>query len=393
MKNDKTVTMRLWPDASWWRRLRVMTWKELVQLMRDPLLLLFVVYAFSADIYNAAAGVTLQLNNAALAVLDMDRSAASRELAGRFLAPEFRQIGSAGHAATGQALLDQGQAMALLDVPPGFGAALARGEPASVQMQIDASNSVQGFLTSVDAAQIVARYGLETAAARLGLNPSGATLDGPLIDNRVRVWFNPNQNDAWFMGISELLNVITLFSMLLPAAAMVREKERGTIEQLLVSPLAPLQIMLPKIVAMVAVILCGTALGLFGLLIPVFGVPVQGSLLLFFAVCTAYICTLAGIGILIATVTGNMAQAGMMVILILAPMMFLSGAWTPPEAMPAVMRALMYASPLYYFINASYGILLKGAGLLSLWPMIAGILGLGLAVGVACTLRFTRQFG
>lgn len=368
-----------------------MTWKELVQLMRDPLLLLFVVYAFSADIYNAAAGVTLQLNNAALAVLDMDRSAASRELAGRFLAPEFRQIGSAGHASTGQALLDKGQAMALLDVPPGFGASLARGEPASVQMQIDASNSVQGFLTSVDAAQIVARFGLETAAARLGLG--NAALDGPLIDNRIRVWFNPNQNDAWFMGISELLNVITLFSMLLPAAAMVREKERGTIEQLLVSPLGPLQIMLPKILAMVAVILCGTALGLFGLLIPVFGVPVQGSLLLFLAVCTAYICTLAGIGILIATVTRNMAQAGMMVILILAPMMFLSGAWTPPEAMPTVMRALMYISPLYYFINASYGILLKGAGLLSLWPMIAGILALGLAVGVACTLRFTRQFG
>ncbi|MBA5637923.1 ABC transporter permease [Duganella sp. LX20W] len=386
--------MRLWPTnatATWWRRLRVMTWKELVQLMRDPLLLLFVVYAFSADIYNAAAGVTLQLNNAALAVLDMDRSAASRELAGRFLAPEFRQIGSAGHASTGQALLDKGDAMALLDVPPGFGASLARGEPAAVQMQIDASNSVQGFLTSVDAAQIVARFGLESAAARLGLG--NATLDGPLIDNRVRVWFNPNQNDAWFMGISELLNVITLFSMLLPAAAMVREKERGTIEQLLVSPLGPLQIMLPKIVAMVAVILCGTALGLFGLLIPVFGVPVHGSLLLFLAVCTAYICTLAGIGILIATVTRNMAQAGMMVILILAPMMFLSGAWTPPEAMPAVMRALMYISPLYYFINASYGILLKGAGLLSLWPMIAGIVGLGLAVGVACTLRFTRQFG
>ncbi|MBJ7312260.1 ABC transporter permease [Rugamonas sp. CCM 8940] len=383
--------MRLWPDTTWWRRLRVMTWKELVQLMRDPLLLLFVVYAFSADIYNAASGVTLQLNNAALALLDMDHSRASRELAGRFLPPEFRQIGGAGHAGTGMALLDEGKAMAVLDVPPGFGDALERGEQASVQLQIDASNSVQGFLTSVDATQIVARFGLETASARLGLG--GGAIDGPLIDNRTRVWFNPNQNDAWFMGISELLNVVTLFSMLLPAAAMVREKERGTIEQLLVSPLGPLQIMLPKILAMVAVILCGTALGLFGLLIPVFGVPVQGSLLLFFVVTTGYICTLAGIGILIATVTRNMAQAGMMVILILAPMMFLSGAWTPPEAMPAVMRALMYVSPLYYFINASYGILLKGAGVAALWPMLAGILALGLAVGTACTLRFTKQFG
>jgi ABC-2 type transport system permease protein len=291
----------------------------------------------------------------------------------------------------GQRLLDEGKVMAVLDLPPGFGAALSRGEQTSVQMQIDASNSVQGFLTSVDAAQIVGRFGLETASARLGLG-NGA-VDGPVVDNRVRVWFNPNQNDAWFMGISELLNVVTLFAMLLPAAAMVREKERGTIEQLMVSPLAPLQIMLPKILAMVAVILGGTALGLFGLLIPVFGVPVQGSLLLFFAITTAYVGTLAGIGILIATVTRNMAQAGMMVILILAPMMFLSGAWTPPEAMPAVMRALMYLSPLYYFINASYGVLLKGAGVADLWPMIGGILTLGLAVATACTLRFNRQFG
>lgn len=383
--------MQLWPDTNYWRRLRVMTWKELVQLMRDPLLLLFVVYAFSADIYNAASGVTLQLNNAALAVLDMDRGSAARELAGRFMAPEFRQSGAVAHAVAGQRLLDEGKVMAVLDVPPGFGAALSRGEQTSVQMQIDASNSVQGFLTSVDAAQIVGRFGLETASARLGLG--NAAIDGPVVDNRVRVWFNPNQNDAWFMGISELLNVVTLFAMLLPAAAMVREKERGTIEQLMVSPLAPLQIMLPKILAMVAVILGGTALGLFGLLIPVFGVPVQGSLLLFFAITTAYVGTLAGIGILIATVTRNMAQAGMMVILILAPMMFLSGAWTPPEAMPAVMRALMYLSPLYYFINASYGVLLKGAGVADLWPMIGGILALGLAVATACTLRFNRQFG
>jgi len=377
----------------WWRRLQAMTWKELLQLLRDPVLLVFVLYAFTADIYNAASGVSFQLNNAALVLADSDRSAASREMVGRFMPPEFRWAGAVSHAQQGQQLLDDGKAMAVLDIAPGFGAALARGEQTSVQLQIDASNSVQGFLASVDATQIVARYGLEQAAGRFGVSIDGdAGIAAPMINNHARVWFNPNQNDAWFMGISELLNVVTLFSMLLPAAAMVREKERGTIEQLLVSPLSPMQIMLPKILAMVAVILGGTALGLFGILVPVFSVPVAGSLLLFFVLSTVYISTLAGIGILIATVTRNMAQAGMMVILILAPMMFLSGAWTPPEAMPAVMRWGMYVSPLYYYINASYGILMKGADIRILWTMFAGIIGIGVIVSSVTMLRFKKQF-
>ena len=377
----------------WWSRLQAMTWKELLQLLRDPILLVFVIYAFTADIYNAASGVSFQLNNAALVLFDLDRSAASRELAGRFMPPEFKWLGGITHNEQGQALLDDGKAMAVLDIPPGFGARLARGEQQSVQLQIDASNSVQGFLASVDATQIIARYGLEQMATRLGAESGGVAGDLPAIDNATRVWFNPNQNDAWFMGISELLNVVTLFSMLLPAAAMVREKERGTIEQLLVSPLSPLQIMMPKIIAMVAVILGGIALGLFGILIPVFSIPVVGSLLVFFAVSTLYVSTLAGIGILIATVTNNMAQAGMMVILILAPMMFLSGAWTPPEAMPVVMRLGMYVSPLYYYINASYGILMKGAGLMVLWPMLVGIIVIGMMVSTVTILKFKKQFG
>lgn len=381
-------------DRIWWSRLQAMTWKELLQLMRDPILLVFVLYAFSADIYNAASGVSFQLNNAALVLFDLDRSAASRELAGRFMPPEFRWAGAITHASQGQKMLDDGKAMAVLDIPPDFSERLARGDTASVQMQIDASNSVQGFLAAVDATQIVARYGLEQTAQRLGVGVGGAggNLDAPLINNQTRVWFNPNQNDAWFMGISELLNVITLFSMLLPAAAMVREKERGTIEQLLVSPLSPWQIMIPKIVAMVAVILGGTALGLFGILVPVFAVPVAGSLLLFFVLTTLYVSTLAGIGILIATMTRNMAQAGMMVILIIAPMMFLSGAWTPPEAMPALMRLGMYVSPLYYYINASYGILMKGAGISVLWPMFAGIFLIGVLVSMTTIVRFKKQF-
>ncbi len=376
----------------WWRRLRAMSLKELLQLWRDPVLLFLIVYAFTADIYNAGSGVTLQLNNAAMVFQDHDRSAASRELLGRFQSPHFNQLGEVANERDGLQLLDESAALFVLDIPPQFGQTLARGGSTQLQMQIDASNSVLGFLAYSDATQIVARYGLEAGLARAGLGGGQATSGVPMVVNQQRVWFNPNQNDAWFMAISELLNVITVFAILLPAAAMVREKERGTIEQLIVSPLTPFQVMFPKVLAMTLVILMGTTLTLLGVLGPVFGVPFRGSVALFYLVTTLYIFALSGIGLFIATMTRNLAQASMLAILVLAPMMFLSGVWTPPEAMPTLARWGMYVSPLYYYIDAAYGIILKGAGLRLLWDSVLGILVLGSLAGVLGLRRFRRQF-
>nr|WP_319566546.1 ABC transporter permease [uncultured Rhodoferax sp.] len=375
----------------WWMRLRAMSLKELLQLWRDPVLLFLIVYAFSMDIYNAGSGVTLQLNNAAMVFQDHDRSAASRELLGRFLPPRFNNRGEVGSERQSLRLLDDSAALFTLDIPPQFGQTLARGGSTQLQMQIDASNSVLGFLAYSDATQIVARYGLEAGLLRAGLG--GQSMSAvPMINNQQRVWFNPNENDAWFMSISELLNVITVFAILLPAAAMVREKERGTIEQLIVSPLTPFQVMFPKVLAMTLVILAGTTLTLLGVLGPVFGVPFRGSVVLFYLVTTLYIFALSGIGLFIATLTRNLAQASMLAILVLAPMMFLSGVWTPPEAMPALARWGMYISPLYYYIDAAYGIILKGAGLNLLWDSVLGILVLGTLAGALGLKRFKRQF-
>jgi ABC-2 type transport system permease protein len=376
----------------WWLRMRVMTWKELLQLGRDPILLGLVLYAFTGDVYNAGSGVTLQLKQATMAVQDHDHSPASRELVSRFMPPYFRLLGEVGSDEQGLRLLEQGTAMLVLDVPPGFQAQLLRGEQASVQLQVDATNSVLGFLAYSDGAQIVGRYGLEVGLARSGLSAS-AVNEAPVVVNATRVWFNANQNDAWFMAISEMLNVITVFAIMLPCAAMVREKERGTVEQLLVSPLTPLQVMLPKVVAMTAVILLATALCIATILVPVFHVPIKGSLWLFFAITTLYVGTIAGLGLFIATVTRNLAQASMLAILILAPLMFLSGVWTPPEALPTVVRWGMYLSPLYYYIDASYGVLLKGAGLDLLWDSVLGIAVLGSAVFGLGLWQFRRQFG
>lgn len=199
----------------------------------------------------------------------------------------------------------------------------------------------------------------------------------PQILEEHRVWFNPNEDNRWFMSIAELLNIITLFAILLPACAMVREKERGTVEQLLVTPLTPFQIMFPKVLSMGVVILAGTSISLFGILKGCFGVPLKGGLILYFLITLTYVFTTAGLGLFISTLARNLGQAGMLTIIIYGPMIFLSGAWTPPEAMPGFLRLLMLFSPLHYYIDASFGVLLKGADLGLLWDSVSGMVVLG----------------
>ncbi len=258
-------------------------------------------------------------------------------------------------------------------------------------MQVDTSNTVLGTLAASYSGQIIGQYGFDAALQRMGLSDEGLAAVPMLVD-RHRVWYNPNQKDSWFMSISELLTVITVLAMMLPAAAAVREKERGTIEQLLVSPLTPMQILLPKVVAMTLVILLGTALSVGLILHGVFHVPMKGSLTLFFAVTAMYTFAMSGLGLFVSTMSRNLAQAAMMIIMIMMPIILLSGAWTPPEAMPVGIRQAMYISPLYYYIEISYAILLKGAGIKILWDSLLGLGMLGSLVFGFGVWRFRRQF-
>ena len=372
----------------WWRRLTVLTGKELRQLSRDAALVFFFVWAFTINIYEAGSGVSLQLRNAALVVHDSDQSATSRELIGKFHPPFFRFDGTIDDPREGIRLLDAGRSLAVLDIPARFHESVVTGEQIDVQLQVDTTNSPQGLSAASYAARIVGQFGLERAASRIG--SVGDML--PAIESDHRVWYNPNQNDAWFQSVAELLNMITVFSILLPASAMVREKERGTIEQLLVSPLTSFQIMFPKVVAMTLVILLGTAVSLFGIVQGGFDLPVKGSSALFFVLTALYVFTTSGLGLFISTFTANQAQVGLMTILLIAPMLLLSGAWTPPEAMPAWVRGLMLLSPLNHFIDVAYGILLKGSGLALLGKSVAAMAVLGGALFGFGMWRFRRQF-
>jgi len=376
----------------WLRRLRVMTVKELLQLSRDPVLLIILAWFFTAEIYIAGSGISMSLKHASVTVVDLDQSEASRELVARFRQPYFdvRETGFSGRAAA--AMLDRGERMLLLEIPPGFERDLEAGRAVEVQLQADTTNTVLGTLATSYAAQIVGRYATDRALDELGIGDLQLAAM-PRIEERRRVWYNPNQVDPWFMSISELMTVITMLSLMLPAAAAVREKERGTIEQLAVSPLTPFQILFPKVIAMTLAILAGTAVALFGILLPVFEVPVKGSLPFFFAVTALYALAVSGLGLFIATLSRNLGQVSMLVIVVLMPMLLLSGAWTPPEAMPWLLRRLMVISPLYWFIELGYGILLKGAGLEVLWDSVLGLAVLGSLLFAFGVFRFRRQFG
>jgi ABC-type multidrug transport system, permease component len=374
----------------WWSRLTTMTVKELLQLWRDPLLLVAIIYMFTLDIFMAG-GVNMQLNNAVVAVHDADHSMASRELIYRFRPPYFKLKGEIFDEREGTRLLDSGEALLILDIPSKFQHDIIQGKTTDVQIQVDTSNTVLGFLASSYAGQIIGQYGFDMALERMGMTKESLA-EMPMLVDQHRVWYNPNQTDSWFMSVSEMLTVITILSIMLTAAAAVREKERGTIEQLLVSPLTPMQILLPKVISMTMVILLGTAVSILLILEPVFHIPIKGSLTLFFMVTALYTFTTSGLGLFIATLSRNLAQVAMLTILIIMPMIFLSGAWTPPEAMPAGLRQAMYLSPLYYYIEMSYGILLKGTGINILWDSLLGITLLGIIVFSFGVWRFRRQF-
>ncbi|MBI1735367.1 MAG: ABC transporter permease [Candidatus Rokubacteria bacterium] len=376
----------------WLSQLRVLTAKELRQIVRDRVLFAFVAWMFTVNIVLSAGEVGTELHRAALLVHDGDRTAASRELVHRFQPPYFNVLGEVSSGADGARRIDRGEAVILLDIPARFGDTLAAGrEPATVQVLVDTTNASAGYLAASYSARIGARMGQEWTAGERSRH--GAPPRLPAVEARTRVWYNPELNEAWFGMLSELLTMLTVACVLLPATALVRERERGTIEQLLVSPLGPAQVMLAKVLATTLVTEAGAAVAVLGIMHPVYGMPIRGSLVLFFALAALYTFTGAGLGMVAATFTRKTGQVGLLMLLIVMPIVMLSGIRTPWESMPAWLRAVMTLSPLHHFVDVSYGIVLRGAGPAVLWDSILAMVGLGAALFAVGVWRFRRQFG
>lgn len=377
--------------AGWWRQVRALMHKELLQLLKDRALLAFTVFIFTADLLLAAGATSIDLHEARIAVVDPGLQAAGRDLADRLRAPYFVLRHQGPDVQPALALLDERQVRAVLVLPPDLQQSLLRGRQAELQLLVDAAQANQGFLVATYTARIAAVFGAdwaERAAQRAAVRPQPL----PQVKAELRYAANESLDERWFNTISELLTMLTIAAIVLPAAALVREKERGTIEQLLVAPLTPLQVVLSKVLAMALVMLAGSLVAVLGVMHAGLGVPVRGSALFFFAVVALYAIACAGVGIVASGFARTSGQMGLIVVLLVVPIVMLSGTWNMVESMPAWLRALVELSPLRHFVVLAYGILLRGAGPQQLWLPLLEMAGLGALLFAIGVLRFRQQF-
>lgn len=354
--------------------------KELWSLARDPVMLILIVYSFTGGVYMAATAQPDTLSRAALAIVDEDQSPLSLRIRGAFAPPQFMPPET---ITLDQAdlRLDRGRSTFVLVIPAGFQRRVLAGKGAELQLNVDATRMGQAFTGS--------GYIQQIAVGEVEAFLRGVRLAAPEpVALSVRARFNPALTPAWFGGLMELVNNVTMLSVILTGAATIREREHGTVEHLLVMPVRPAEIMFAKLWAMAAVVLLAALVALALVLQALLGIGVQGSVALFLGGAAVHLFATTSLGILMATVARNMPQFGLLVILVLLPLEMLSGANTPRESIPAVLREIMLLAPTTHFVELSQAILFRGAGLDVVWPDMLALLAIGAALFGAALARF-----
>ncbi|EER58647.1 ABC-2 type transporter [Acidovorax delafieldii 2AN] len=356
--------------------------KELWSLVRDPMMLVLIAYTFTVSIYVAATAMPEGLHKAAIAIVDEDDSPLSARIVGSFYPPQFitpRLI----TLAEMDAGMDNGHYTFVLDIPPNFQREVLAGLTPSIQLNVDATRMSQAFTGSGYVQQIVAAEVSEFVQRYRG----GTQLP---VDLNVRMRFNPNLEHAWFGALMEIINNVTMLSIILTGAALIREREHGTIEHLLVMPVTPGEIMLAKVWSMGLVVLLAALVALVFVVQGALHVPVQGSVLLFMGLAALHLFATTSMGIFLATVARSMPQFGMLLVLTLVPLQLLSGGVTPRESMPTLVQNVMLAAPTTHFVTAAQAILYRGAGLDVVWPQWLAILAIGGVLFTASLARFRK---
>ncbi|KKM10347.1 hypothetical protein SY88_14195 [Clostridiales bacterium PH28_bin88] len=359
-------------------RIASLTRKEFTQFFRDRVLVVLILYIFM-EIALCGWALFMDVDNLPMAVYDLDRSPASRALVEEFAATSnFRITNYPLSEPELDRLLDRGDVSMALVVPAGFSDNLARRVPAKVQVLADGTNSQIASVALGYAVQIVRGYSRAIELERVGLSKvEEAGL--PTITSSIRALYDPDLEFTHFNLLAMLAVAALMTGVLLAAGAVVREKEAGTLEQVMVTPITPGEMVLAKILPMGIIKMVGLVVGVF---VAVFGfhVPVKGSLLLFFALSTLIFFASMGIGVYLATLARNMQQVLLMSFFVLFPVMYLSGTMVPIENMPMVLQYLSYLSPLRYYMDIVLGVFLKGVGLNVLWPQAAALSAFSLVI-------------
>ncbi len=356
--------------------------KELASLFRDVALLGLVIYAFTYAVYGPAKGARMELRNASVAIVDEDHSALSARLGDALLPPLFQPPHYLDRTQI-DAAMDADRFTFVIDIPPRFQADVKAGRHPALQVNVDATAMSQagrgaGYINEI----------LTTEVARF-VNQSAAP--EPPARLVVRAKFNPNLSDTWFLGVSQIINNITLLAIILSGAAVVREREHGTIEHLLVLPLRPSDIMLAKVGANGFAIVLIATLSLWIVVEGLLDVPISGSIAAFVVDAVIYLFSVSSLGILLATIARSMPQFGLLAFLVYLVLNMLSGGVTPLDSMPEWLESLLRISPTTHFVNSALAILYRGADLPALWTEIAATAAIGLGFFVIALARFRRM--
>ena len=366
----------------WWKTIFRLGVKELWSLWRDPAMLVLIVYTFTVSIYTAATAMPDTLHNAPIAIVDEDRSALSGRIATAFFPPRFALPHQIDIHDVDPAL-DAGRYTFVLNIPANFQRDVLGGHQPVVQLNVDATRMSQAFTGSGYIQQMVSDE-VNAFVRRY------RAVDSLPVDLALRLRFNPALERAWFGALNEIINIITMLAIILTGAALIREREHGTIEHLLVMPVTPSQIMLSKIWSMGLVVLFASGLSLAFVVQGALQVPVQGSVVLFLTGAALHLFAMTSMGIFMATLARSMPQFGLLFVLVLLPLQMLSGGTTPRESMPVLVQNLMLAAPTTHFVQLGQAILFRGAGLEVVWPQFLALLLIGTLFFVIALGRFRR---
>jgi len=354
--------------------------KELRSVLSDWVLLGFVIYSFSLAVISQAQSNSQELYHASIGVVDEDHSELSRRITHAFLLPYFKPPVALAQADV-EHLMNIGQYTFVVDIPLNFQRdVLARHQP-EIQVNVDATAMVQAGLGSGYAEQII---NTEIAQFLSHAEPV-AVLPANLA---IRIAFNPNVATAWFTSVMGIISSITLLAIILAGAALVREREHGTMDHLMVMPLSPFEIAMSKIWANGFVIAVATGLSLYLVVRLLLHVPIAGSIPLFMLGTVLYLFFATAIGLFLGTVARSMPQLGLLYMLVAVPMNVLSGNATPLESMPPWLAMAMQASPSTHFVSFAQAILYRGAGLDVVWPQFVAVAGIASLFLVLSLLRF-----
>lgn len=372
------------------RRLFGLMRKEFIQFFRDTALVLLILYTF-LEIAICGWALTLEVKNMPIAVYDGDRSAQSRELVESITRLEnFDLVARVDDPSELDRLMNAGAVQFALVIPANFSRNLNAGLPAQVQALVDGSNSnLSGQALSITAG-LLRKYNEKVSMERIERSGSIGRAFLPQVENRVRIQYMPQLKYVHFVMLTMLGISVLVLGVLLPCASIVREKEAGTFEQLMVTPIKGFELVLAKTVPMILLKTVGLTLGV-GMSLWLFDVPLRGSLALFYVISLFMFFSSMGIGVLIGTFAQNMQQALLISFFIFFPVAFLSGTMVPISNMPVFMRTLTYLSPLRYYIDVTLGIFLKGVGVDILWTQILALALLGLILLGLGTLRLRRN--